>query len=93
MSNFTVAPRLDNSRIRRIGYQVISSTDVGGGRVHALKQAKPVMVSEADNDALAAAKIEMQAEADRLNIEAAANRARAAEAHQKFLASRAAKGM
>lgn len=76
MSKFTVASMIDNSRSRRIGYQVISQSKVGGARVHAVKQGKPVLVADADSEGLVAAKIAMEAEAARLNAEAEANRAR-----------------
>lgn len=90
---FTVANMYDNSRSRRIGYQVISQKAGMGARIHAQKQGKPVLVDEDDSQGLVAAKLAMQAEADRLNVEADANRARADEAHAKFLADRAERGL
>lgn len=77
MSKFTVAPMLDNSRTRRIGYQVISRPAAHGARIHDSKQGKPVLVNEMDSEGLASAKIAMEARAAFLNDEADANRARA----------------
>lgn len=93
MSQFAVTYMTDNSRTRRIGYQVISRSAVGGLRVHAQKQGKPVRIKEEDSAGLIAAKAAMEEEAAKLNLEADANRARANEAHAKFLADRAERGL
>lgn len=75
---FTVAPMLDNSRTRRIGYQVVSQSKTGGTRVHSSKQGRPVLVADQDSPGLETARSDMAALAMKLEAEAEANRARSA---------------